>query len=330
MLFRSLAVYENEPDSGLHGAAEWLLRKWGQEKGLEAVLEKLKSHESQLRARISTEKRRWYVNTQKQTFVVVEGGEFLMGSPESEPGFSPKDAQVRVRIGRRFAISAHEVTKAQYRTFQQAVKGFDPTKHPLSRFYVLTDDSPQIGINWYDAAHYCDWLSEQEKIPRDQWCYDPKEGVYGPGMKAKDKFWELMGYRLPTQAEWEFACRAGTATSRYYGASDQLLPHYARFAANSQNHAWPTGALEPNDWGLFDMLGNAGEMCFDMSDYRKGQAHAFADAPTVAPVESRRQRVLRGGSFSADLTGVRSGGSDGVFPSSLTAVAGIRAARTCR
>ncbi len=153
-----------------------------------------------------------------------------MGTTKSDAGYSPTDTQVRIRIGRTFAISAHEVTKVQYRTFQQAIKGFDPANAPQFRDYVRTDDSAQIGINWYEAAQYCDWLSEREKIPRNQWCYDPKDGVYGPGMKAKDKFWELKGYRLPTQAEWEFACRAGTVTSRYYGASDQLLPHYARFA----------------------------------------------------------------------------------------------------
>ena len=157
-----------------------------------------------------------------------------MGTPVSEPGFSPQETQLRFRIGRTFAISAHEVTKAQYRAFQKAVKGFDPEMPAEFRDYVRTDDSAQIGVNWYEAVHYCDWLSQQEKIPRNQWCYDPKGGVYGPGMKAKDKFWELRGYRLPTQAEWEFACRAGTVTSRYYGVNDQLLPHYARFSANSK------------------------------------------------------------------------------------------------
>ena len=263
LIEKLLAVYQNEPDAGLHGASEWLLRKWGQQKRLERVVEKLKSDERQLRARTSSEKRRWYVNTQNQTYAILDADEFLMGLPESEPGRGTTEIQLRCHIGRTIAISAHEVTKAEYRSFREAVKGFDPSNDPVFRDYIPTDDSAQIGVSWYEAAHYCDWLSDQEKIPRDEWCYDPKDGVYGPGLKAKNKFWELKGYRLPTQAEWEFACRAGTVTSRYYGAAEELLPHYARFAANSDNHTWPSATVEPNDWGLFDMLGNAAEVCFD-------------------------------------------------------------------
>jgi eukaryotic-like serine/threonine-protein kinase len=329
LISKFLAVYENEADPGLHGSSEWLLRNWAQQKQLDAILTKLKCDKEQLRARPNG---RWYVNSQKQTFVIVEGGEFLMGSPASEPGYGPQDAQLRICIGRTFAISAHEVTKAQYRTFQQAVKGFDLSNHPVFRHYVRTDDSAQIGVNWYDAAHYCDWLSEQEKIPRDQWCYDPKGGVYGPGMKAKDKFWELKGYRLPTQAEWEFACRAETVTSRYYGASDQLLTHYARFAANSQDHVWPVGTLEPNAWGLFDMLGNASEMCFDVSDdYGKEQPRVLDDTPTATPVVRGRLRIVRGGSFSRKQDLLRSGRrADGGDPFSRLATMGFRPARTYR
>ena len=100
-------------------------------------------------------------------------------------------------------------------------------------------------MTWYEAAAYCNWLSEQEGIPKEQWCYEPnKQGKYGAGMKAKDKFWELTGYRLPTEAEWEYACRAGTVTSRYYGLTEALLPQYAWYQANGKNRTWPSRKLE--------------------------------------------------------------------------------------
>ncbi len=331
LIQKLLTFYEKEADPGLHGACEWLLRKWGQEKQVDAILAKLSCDETQsARLRLGA-KPPWYVNTQRQTFVLVEGHEFLMGLPESEPSFTPRDTQVHIRIGRTFAISAHEVTKAQYRAFQQAVKGFDPASNPIFRDKVRTDHSAQIGVNWFDAAHYCDWLSEQEKIPRAQWCYDPKGGVYGPGMKAKDKFWELTGYRLPTQAEWEFACRARTVTSRYYGGSNQLLPYYARFSANSQKHSWPVGTLQPNDFGLFDMLGNANEMCFDLdSGYQKERRKSSRGRSNGGAGRRDHSRVMRGGSFDNHPDSLRSGNSGLVFPGVTASTIGFRPVRTYR
>ncbi len=289
------AIYEQEPDAGLHGAAEWLLRKWGQAKRLEEVLDRLKSDEQRLQSQKASDKRQWYVNTQKQTFVIVDAGEFLMGSPASDPNHSALELGHRCRLARRFAISAHEFTKAQCRAFEQTVKGVYLSNHPGLRFVVRTDDSPQTALTWFEAVHYCDWLSEHEKIPRDQWCYDPPGGVYAAGMKAKPKFWELTGYRLPTDAEWEYACRAGTLTSRYYGFSERLLPQYAWFVANGESHVWPTGTLEPNDLGLFDMLGNAMEWCFDRYADVAQRNQEFADTPPTEPVKAGDRRVLRGG-----------------------------------
>jgi formylglycine-generating enzyme required for sulfatase activity len=328
LIERLLAVYENEPDAGLHGAAEWLLRKWGQSKRLEAVIDKLHSNEQQLQARKSTDKRQWFINTQKQTFVIVHGGEFLMGSPKSESDRFANESQHRCRISRRFAISAFEVTKAQYRRFDGAVNGSRLVNDAQYAPIVRTDDSPQTAMTWYEAVHYCDWLSEQEKIPREQWCYDPKGGVYGPGMKAKDKFWELSGYRLPTEAESEFACRAGTVTSRYYGLSEKLFPQYAWYSEDGQNRAWPVGGLKPNDFGLFDTLGNAFEWCFDRyGPYPELKDKVVEDTPSTQPVDGG-SRVLRGGAFANQAVYVRSAYRYDRLPVNRSYTCGFRPART--
>jgi formylglycine-generating enzyme required for sulfatase activity len=327
LIEKLLDVYENEPDAGLHGAAEWLLRKWGQSERLEAVVQKLKSDDKQLQARRASDKRQWYVNTQKQTFVIVDTAEFLMGSCEWEVNRFTNESRHRRHIGRRFAISAHEVTKAQFGKFQRQHFEID-SDSPHQR--VKTEDSPQTLINWFEAAQYCNWLSEKQGIAKEQWCYQPNsQGKFGPGMKAKDKFWELAGYRLPTEAEWECACRAGTVTSRHYGASERLLPHYAWYETNGQNRTWPTAALEPNDFGLFDMLGNAWEWCFDrFGSYPEQDGKVFEDTPTTQPVEAGAGRVLRGGSFYNRPSSVRSANRFYNHPSDRNDDVGFRPART--
>ena len=308
LIDKLLRLYENDPDPGLHGAVEWLLRKWGQAKSLETIVERLKSDDKQRLARKSSDKRQWYVDTQGQTFVIVNARDFKMGSPETEPGHESFEVEHRQRIGRRFAVSSHQVTKAQYRLFQESVKGIDlanllPQLHQV----VRTDDSPQTGMTWYEAAHYCNWLTEQDHIPPDQKCYEPNEnGEYGSGMRAKNRFWELSGYRLPTEAEWECACRAETVTSRYYGECEELLPQYAWYLANGHDRAWPIAHMKPNDLGLFDMLGNVWVWCFDeFAPYTDQGNNAVEDRPSTISLEDKGRRILRGGSFGNQALKVR-------------------------
>jgi formylglycine-generating enzyme required for sulfatase activity len=322
-----LTVYENDSDAGLHGAVEWLLRKWKEDKRLDAAVEKLKSDEKQLQAKKPNDVRQWYVNMQRQTFTIVDAreGDFVMGStPESDPDRSDIESAHRWHIGRRFAISTHEVTKGQFDEMRR--------KHPNDilemniKKWIKTEDSPQIMMSWYEAAAYCNFLSEQEGIAKEQWCYEPNtRGKYWAGMKAKDKFWELTGYRLPTEAEWEYACRAGTVTSRYYGSSEALLPEYGWYA---QDRAWPVGSLKPNDLGLFDMLGNSQEWCFDLYVADRTRANRFDDMPTTQPLKNDGNRVLRGGELGNRPLSLRCAARTHTAPVTRNHATGFRPART--
>ena len=137
-------------------------------------------------------------------------------------------------------------------------------------------------------------------MPKDQWCYLPNEaGAYAEGMSIPADVLERTGYRLPTEAEWEYACRAGAVTSRYYGHSIDLLDAYARYQANSKEHAWPCGSLLPNDLGLFDMLGNVFEWCQDSPNASRPRKKGLYQ-DSIYRMESiidKKPRLLRGGSF---------------------------------
>jgi formylglycine-generating enzyme required for sulfatase activity len=315
LITKLLDLYRNDPDSGIHGAAEWTLRQWKQQ-------EQLKAAQSELSRLKDRGERRWYVNSQGQTFTIIDGPvEFRMGSPLNEPDRGSNETLHRRVIPRRFAIADKEVTVMQYQEFVKENPRVDDVTNDR---YSPDLTGPMNEVSWYDAAAYCNWLNRKENLPE---CYEPNEQrKYAAGMRVKAEAVKLAGYRLPTEAEWEYACRAGAMTSRYYGSSERLLGQYAWYRDSSRDRAWPGGSLKPNDLGLFDMLGNVIECCQDPAlKYQPGSTE-YTGGDIVDSSISRR---IRGGTFSIRPANVRSAERGRDLPAARDTNYGFRLARTC-
>jgi serine/threonine protein kinase/formylglycine-generating enzyme required for sulfatase activity len=302
-------AYQDDPDPGVHSAAEWLLRRWGQEL--------TRANPGPSRGDVT--KPRWYVNGQGQTFAVIPApGPFKTGSPADEKlRGGPLEDRRQVQIDYPFAVALKLVTVAEFKKFRPGVHYFKQDSPG--------EDTPINGVTWYDAAAYCNWLSEQEKIPKDQWCYEPNaKREYAEGMKVKANYQELSGYRLPWEAEWEYACRAGTVTAWAHGSDPDLLVYYAWYVLNANGRMHPVGSLKPNGLGLFDVHGNAWQWCQDVYDQDK------KDNKGNLEINNKQSRVLRGTAFFNDAGYARSAYRVGVGPANWVNYEGFRVARTYR
>ncbi len=174
-----LELYARDPDPGIHGAAFWLLRRWGHDDALDRV-----DRDGSLGG--IERGRNWFINRQGQTFSILGApGEVVVGSPPSEVGREegPEgevETQRHVRIDHDFAIMNRPVTVAEFLRFRK--------EFVYRSSYSPDPDRPINNIAWYDAAAYCNWLSEQEGIPPEQWCYLPNDrGDYAEGMSIVER-----------------------------------------------------------------------------------------------------------------------------------------------
>ncbi len=373
LVAKLLQTYRGAGDPGLHGAAEWLLRRLKQHDKLresdeqlqrdkaariEGIRHYLASRDASAPEANPVTDARWYVNGQRQTMVVIPGPvEFVMGSPPTEAGRELRENQHKRRISRTFALAAKSVTLAEYQRF-------DPGYGGETRQWSPSGDCPVLGISWFQAAAYCNWLSKQEGLPESEWCYVPArdealpglaasipgllssppgpmlavcglypgrtDPEYKVGMKLAANYLKRGGYRLPTEAEMEFATRAGSVTSRYYGETEELLPKYAWYLKNAQDRSWPVGSKKPNDFGLFDVQGNVFTWCQERFQPYPGSK----ENETTEDIEDSLQitlenRGLRGGSFAVWASIVRSAFRQGVVPTYRSdGDVGLRLART--
>ena len=203
-------------------------------------------------------------------------GWFTMGSDDSS---QTDETAHRVYVG-PFLIDRHEVTQRSY----ERVTGVNPSKWK-------NPANPVEQIRWADAVRYCNARSRLEGFPP---AYD---------LETRTCDFASPGYRLPTEAEWEYACRAGTETAYCFGNDRSTLKRHAWFKANATRGPRPVAARQPNPWGLHDMYGNVWEWCHDFygEDYYRHSPERDPAGP-----DSGKLRVLRGGCWNSRPDACRS------------------------
>jgi formylglycine-generating enzyme required for sulfatase activity len=217
--------------------------------------------------------------------VYISHGTFMMGSPSSEANRYSNERQHKVTLTKGFYMGVTEVTQGQWK----AVMGNNP-----SRF--KGDNRPVEQVSWNDCKEFIRKLNRHEG-----------------GNK----------YRLPTEAEWEYACRAGTTTRFCFGDSDSRLDDYAWYSGNSSSKTHSVAQMRPNAWGLYDMHGNVWEWCQDWYDKNYPSGHVTdPEGPS-----SGSARVGRGGGWGFDARGCRSAFRCYGTPGSRLSFLGFRLAR---
>ena len=205
----------------------------------------------------------------------LPAGRFTMGD-ENEVDATPHDVVVS-----SFYIDRHLVTQQEY----QRVMGKNPSRWKAGA-------NPVEQVRWSDAVRYCNARSRLERL---QPCYD---------LQTWECDFDANGYRLPTEAEWEYACRAGTKTAYSFGNDPSRLKDYAWFKENAGKRTRPVGQKRPNPWGLYDMHGNVWEWCNDF--YRVDYYQQSPEEDPKGP-KTGETKVVRGGAWKFSADSCRSG-----------------------
>jgi len=239
-------------------------------------------------------------------WIPIRGGEFLMGSKPDDPSAdNDEKPQHAVRV-QAFTLGKVPVTQAQYRL----VSGKNPSH------FTGDERRPVESVSWFDAVDFCNRLS----------ALAGRTAAYRAADKVVEPIADSDGFRLPTEAEWEYACRAGTTTSYFFGDDAKALGEYAWFGEGfTAGATHPVGAKQANPWGLHDLLGNVWEWCWDeYAPYGDKVATDGRQGDKLLPV--RADRVLRGGAYWSEAGGLRSAYRFGSSPGDWSRDVGFRCA----
>jgi len=218
-------------------------------------------------------------DSERQVFQWIPSGRFVMGTNWAPLGSGPEGTPAHeVVIEKPFYLSETLVTCQHYMRFVSEA-GYDGRSEAdedylsgIDRAPPACESLPVANVSWYNAIAYCTYLSEKHK----------------------------RAYRLPTEAEWEYACRAGTTTRYFFGNSPEDADRFVWHEGNSDGHIQPVRMKQPNPWGLFDMLGNLHEWCSDWFQQYSGALGGDVHRPAESKArhDDKQYKVARGGSWA--------------------------------
>lgn len=270
-----LDLHSSDDDAGVHSACEWVDRRWGHR--LKDVVE--------WRPFDPTGSRTWFtvfVSGVYLTFSILQPGKFLMGSPETEAERSDYESPLQpTAITCPFALCTQQVTRGEFENFMAAT---DTTGLPNIDEWSPSRREPIVAATWCEATDYCRWATDsigQQKISSLRKLNNPVDWP---------DWWV---FRLPTEAEWEYACRADTITAYSFGSDRTFLDEYGWSASNSGLRTHEAGILRPNPAGIFNIHGQCWEWCSDWYG-------PYSSEPVIDPTgpEKGDRRVLRGGCWN--------------------------------
>jgi len=220
--------------------------------------------------------------------VAVQGGNFSMGSPEKEKDRKKNEGPRQVFTVSPFWMGAYEITHDLFSVFYNDVT----TSQNSSADAVTRPSAQYVDLSWgmgKDGGYPVNSMQQKTALMYCRWLYQ-KTGIF---------------FRLPTMAEWEYACRAGSESAYFFGDNPDSLKLYAWYGRNSNNVYHKVGQLKPNKWGLYDMLGNVAEWVLDQYDenYFVRMKEARKD-PLLVP-SSKNPRLLKGGGYTDEAADLR-------------------------